>query len=168
MERDLRVNQRIRASRVRLVDETGKQVGIVSIKDALRYAEEKGLDLVEVAPNADPPVCRVMDYGKYKYQQQIKDRKGKKAQHVIKIKELRLRPNIDRNDLRLKIEKAREFLKEGNKVKFTLLFRGRELAHTELGYELMKTVCEELEEHANIERPPKGEGRTIVTILSPK
>jgi len=109
-----------------------------------------------------------MDYGRYKYQQQIKDRKGKKAQHIIKIKELRLRPNIDKNDLRLKLERAKEFLQEGNKVKFTLLFRGRELAHTELGYELMKNVCDELSEIANIERPPRGEGRTIVAVLGPK
>ncbi|MCK4448783.1 MAG: translation initiation factor IF-3, partial [Candidatus Marinimicrobia bacterium] len=129
MEKRLRINEKITCRSVRLIDENGKQVGIISSTEALKIAEEHGLDLVEIAPQADPPVCKIMDFGKYKYQQQMRDRQSKKKQHVIKLKELRFRPRIGEHDLIMKINRARKFLNDGCKVKITLMFRGRELAH---------------------------------------
>jgi len=151
-----------------LIDENGKQIGIVSSSDALKTAEEHGLDLVEIAPKADPPVCKIMDFSKYKYQQQMKDRESKKKQHVIKIKELRFRPRIGEHDLIMKINRAKEFLTSGYKVKITLMFRGRELAHKEDGFKLVERVTEELSDVAEVDKAPMNEGRTIISFLTSK
>jgi len=153
---------------VRLIDENGKQVGIISSTEALKIAEEHGLDLVEIAPQADPPVCKIMDFGKYKYQQQMRDRQSKKKQHVIKLKELRFRPRIGEHDLIMKINRARKFLNDGCKVKITLMFRGRELAHKEDGFNLIERVIKELSDVSVIDKAPVSEGRTIISFLISK
>lgn len=153
---------------MRLIDENGKQVGIISSTEALKIAEEHGLDLVEIAPQADPPVCKIMDFGKYKYQQQMKDRQSKKKQHVIKLKELRFRPRIGEHDLIMKINRARKFLNDGCKVKITLMFRGRELAHKEDGFNLIERVIKELSDVSVVDKAPVSEGRTIISFLISK
>lgn len=153
---------------MRLIDENGKQVGIISSTEALKIAEEHGLDLVEIAPQADPPVCKIMDFGKYKYQQQMRDRQSKKKQHVIKLKELRFRPRIGEHDLIMKINRARKFLNDGCKVKITLMFRGRELAHKEDGFNLIERVIKELSDVSVIDKAPVSEGRTIISFLISK
>lgn len=153
---------------MRLIDENGKQVGIISSTEALKIAEEHGLDLVEIAPQADPPVCKIMDFGKYKYQQQMRDRQSKKKQHVIKLKELRFRPRIGEHDLIMKINRARKFLNDGCKVKITLMFRGRELAHKEDGFNLIERVIEELSDVSVVDKAPVSEGRTIISFLISK
>ncbi len=153
---------------MRLIDENGKQVGIISSTEALKIAEEHGLDLVEIAPQADPPVCKIMDFGKYKYQQQMRDRQSKKKQHVIKLKELRFRPRIGEHDLIMKINRARKFLNDGCKVKITLMFRGRELAHKEDGFNLIERVVEELSDVSVVDKAPVSEGRTIISFLISK
>ncbi|MFA4920758.1 MAG: translation initiation factor IF-3 [Candidatus Neomarinimicrobiota bacterium] len=164
----MRVNDQIRSQTVRLIDSDGTQVGIVSNKEALRLSEDRGLDLVEVSPNTNPPVCKIMDYGKYRYQQQMKERESKKKQHVIKIKEVRFRPHIGEHDLEMKINAARRFLGEGCKVKITLMFRGREMAHQETGTELVQKIIERLADVGTPEKNPLHEGRTIVTYLIAK
>ncbi len=153
---------------MRLIDENGKQVGIISSTEALKIAEEHGLDLVEIAPQADPPVCKIMDFGKYKYQQQMRDRQSKKKQHVIKLKELRFRPRIGEHDLIMKINRARKFLNDGCKVKITLMFRGRELAHKEDGFNLIERVIKELSDVSVVDKAPVSEGRTIISFLISK
>ena len=153
---------------MRLIDENGKQVGIISSTEALKIAEEHGLDLVEIAPQADPPVCKIMDFGKYKYQQQMRDRQSKKKQHVIKLKELRFRPRIGEHDLIMKINRARKFINDGCKVKITLMFRGRELAHKEDGFNLIERVIEELSDVSVVDKAPVSEGRTIISFLISK
>jgi len=153
---------------VRLIGADNKQVGVVNIREALNLAEEAGLDLVEVAPTANPPVCKIMDFGKYRFQLQMKERESKKKQHVIKIKEVRFRPNIGEHDLQMKVNAARKFLKDGFKVKITLLFRGREMAHQETGVELVKKIIEQLADVGVPEKNPLQEGRTIVTYLIAK
>jgi len=153
---------------VRLIDENGKQVGIISSTEALKIAEEHGLDLVEIAPQTDPPVCKIMDFGKYKYQQQMRDRQSKKKQHVIKLKELRFRPRIGEHDLIMKINRARKFLNDGCKVKITLMFRGRELAHKEDGFNLIERVIKELSDVSVVDKAPVSEGRTIISFLISK
>ncbi|MBL7135700.1 MAG: translation initiation factor IF-3 [Candidatus Marinimicrobia bacterium] len=168
MEKRLRINERITCPSVRLIDENGKQVGIISSTEALKIAEEHGLDLVEIAPQADPPVCKIMDFGKYKYQQQMRDRQSKKKQHVIKLKELRFRPRIGEHDLIMKINRARKFLNDGCKVKITLMFRGRELAHKEDGFNLIERVVEELSDVSVVDKAPVSEGRTIISFLISK
>ena len=163
-----RVNDEIRAREIRLVGETGEQMGIMSPRDALLIAAENGLDLVEVAPAAKPPVCRIMDVGRYKYEQSKREREAKKRQHVISIKEVKLRPNIEENDFQTKIRNAIRFLEEGDKVKVTIMFRGREMSHPELGKELLERVAEVIKELGNIERGAKLEGRNMSMIVSPK
>lgn len=153
---------------MRLIGADNKQIGVVTIREALNLAEEAGLDLVEVAPTANPPVCKIMDFGKYRFQQQMKERESKKKQHVIKIKEVRFRPNIGDHDLQMKINAARKFLKDGFKVKITLLFRGREMAHQETGVELVKRILEQLSDVGVPEKNPLMEGRTIITYLIAK
>jgi translation initiation factor IF-3 len=150
------------------VDETGKQLGIVPIEEALTIASERGLDLVEVAPEAQPPVCRIMDYGKYKYDLSKKEKASRKRQHTVQVKEIRFRPKIDEHDLMFKIKHARKFLEEGNRVKVTVLFRGREMAHREFGTRLLQRVKEELEDVAKVEREPQMEGRLMVMHLAKK
>lgn len=154
--------------KVRLIDEKGQQVGIVSKDEALRLAEEAGLDLVEVAPEASPPVCRIMDFGKYKYEKSKKEKESKKKQHVITVKEIRMRPKTDDHDLETKLKQARKFLENKNKVKFTVIFRGREMAYQEMGYNILEKVMENLSDIAKAESMPKMEGRRMIMVLTNK
>ncbi len=151
-----------------MIDPEGRQLGILSIKEALAKAEEANLDLVEVAPDATPPVCRIMDYGKYQYERSKKEKEGRKRQHIIVVKELRLRPKTDPHDLEIKLRKAREFLEHKYKVKFTVIFRGREMAYQDMGRELLNRVMEELQELGEPEGKPKMEGRRMTLVLSSK
>ncbi len=153
---------------MRLIDAEGEQAGVVSIEEALRMAEEAELDLVEVAPNAEPPVCRIMDYGKYKFEQSKKLQAARKKQKQIQVKEIKFRPGTDEGDYRVKLRNLVRFLSEGDKAKVTLRFRGREMAHQELGRELLQRVEKDLEEYATVEQFPKMEGRQMVMVLSPK
>jgi len=163
----LRINDRIRTSPVRLIDENNVQVGIVSIKEALERAQEAGLDLVEVAPNSTPPVCRIMDFGKYIYEQKRKIKLSQKKQHTVVLKEIRLRPKIDDHDRDIKIGHAAKFLEKGNKVQFTILFRGREMMHVEQGYELMDQIVQMLQEHGKLERKAQMLGRRMTMVMAP-
>lgn len=162
-----RINQRIRAREVRVIDEAGTQLGIMDIRDALRAADEKDLDLVEVAPNANPPVCRLMDYGKYLYEKQKRERESRKSQKQIEIKEVRLRPKTGEHDIQVVLTKARKFLKDGAKVRVRIRFRGREIVHRDVALDLMKRVAEELSEESVIESRPGYEGRSMVMLLAP-
>jgi translation initiation factor IF-3 len=162
-----RVNERIRIREVRLIDENGEQVGIIPTFDALQMARERGLDLVEVAPNAMPPVCRLMDYGKFRYEQSRKERESRRHQHVIELKEVRIRPKIDDHDLSTKGRQAAKFLDAGDKVKVTVLFRGREMAHPDLGKALLDQLAEQLRTHGAVEQPPRMEGRTMTMFMAP-
>lgn len=163
-----RVNRRIQAREVRLIDEEGGQRGIVSTRQALEMAEEVGLDLVEVAPQAKPPVCKLMDYGKFKYIQKQKAKEAKRNSTQIQVKEVKLRPKTDDNDVQTKIRHIRRFLSEGDKAKVTVMFRGREITHKDRGLNVLNKIQAELEEEANVELRPKMEGRTMIMILSPK
>ncbi len=147
---------------------SGEQLGIMPTKEALRLAEEQHLDLVEVAPKAKPPVCRIMDFGKYRYEQQKREKEAKKKQKVITIKEVKLRPNIEQHDFDVKLKNALRFVQEGNKVKVTIMFRGREMSHPELGKEVLKRVAEQMKDLVSIERDAKLEGRNMIMILAPK
>ena len=167
-EQKVRVNDQIRISPIRLIDERGGQVGIVSIEEARDRAGRVGLDLVEVAPAARPPVCRLMDYGKYKYNAARKAKEAKKKQHHIQIKEVKFRPGIELHDYEFKLRHARRFLGEGNKVKLTMMFRGRQLSHPEIGLAVLRRVTEDLEEVAKIEMRPVREGRTMTMVLAPR
>ena len=161
------VNENITAKEVRLINENGDQVGIVAIDVALRMAEEAGYDLVNISPKADPPVCRIMDYGKYKYEQSKKEREAKKNQRTITVKEVKLRPNIEDHDFQTKAKNAAKFLSGGDKVKVTIMFRGREITHPELGQELCERFAEELSSVAKVEKAAKVEGRNMIMILAP-
>jgi len=151
-----------------LVSETGEQLGIMHPKDALNLALTKGLDLVEVAPSAKPPVCKIMDIGKYKYEQSKREREARKKQRIISVKEVKLRPNIEDHDFETKAKNAIRFLEDGDKVKVTIMFRGRELSHPELGRQLLVRVAELVQEMATVEKNPKLEGKNMTMILSPK
>ena len=153
---------------MRLVDENGEQVGVVSIEDALDRAYGVNLDLVEVSPNADPPVCKIIDYGKLKYEEQKKANFARKRQKTIDVKEIKLRPNIDTHDYEVKMRNARRFIAEGDKVKVTLRFRGREMAHQELGAQVLERVRDELDEIAKVEQMPKFEGRQPIMVMTPR
>lgn len=166
--KEFRVNEEIRAREIRVVDPEGKQLGIMSAREALRLAEELQLDLVEVAPQARPPVCRLMDFGRYKYEQSKREREARKRQRVVELKEIKFRPRIEEHDFRVKLRNATRFLNEGDKVKFTIIFRGREIVHTQLGEQLMNRLASELAELATVERAPRLEGRQMVMILAPK
>ena len=163
-----RVNEDIRSSSVRLIDDAGEMIGVITLVDALERAEEAGLDLVEVSPNSEPPVCKILDYGKYKYEAQKKKAEARKKQKVIEVKEIKMRPNIDDNDYNIKMRNIVRFLGEGDKVKVTLRFRGRELVHQDLGAQLLTRVRDELDEIAKVEQFPKMEGRQMVMVISPK
>lgn len=166
--KDLRINNAIRAKEVRLIDSDGNQRGVASTSEALAMAREAGLDLVEIAPQAVPPVCRILDYGKYKFDQEKRIRDSKKKQKLVKIKEIRMQPKIEKHDLEFKTNHIREFLDDGNKVKVTVRFRGREMAHTELGRVVLDKVLEILDNSCVIERPPLMEGRFMSMTLNPK
>ncbi|MBW8308846.1 MAG: translation initiation factor IF-3 [Candidatus Paracaedibacteraceae bacterium] len=162
-----RVNQEITAREVRLVGADGEMVGVVSRQEALRRAAEARLDLVEVSPHAEPPVCKILDYGKYKYEQQKKKVEAKKNQRVIEVKEIQMRPVIDENDFQVKLRAIHRFLTEGNKVKVAIRFRGREITHQELGMEVVNRVKDSVGETAKVDQAPKLEGRQILMVLSP-
>ncbi len=164
----INVNRRIRAKEIRLIDPDGKQLGVLPFKEALETAESHGLDLVEVAPNVSPPVCRIMDYGRYKYQQNKKLQEAKKRQSTFQVKEIKLRPRTGEHDFQVKMRHAKRFLDHRDKVKVSVIFRGREMAHTELGVGLLKRVVEETSEFASVEQGARREGRIMVMILAPK
>lgn len=161
-----RINREIEVPSVRLVDAEGEMQGVVPIREALMRAEEAGLDLVEVSPNADPPVCKILDYGKYKYEAQKKKNEAKKKQKVIEVKEIKMRPNIDDHDYDVKLRAATKFLEEGHKVKVTLRFRGREMAHQDLGMNVLTRVRDQLDPLSKVEQHPKMEGRQMVMVLA--
>ncbi|MDD3158713.1 translation initiation factor IF-3 [Anaeromusa sp.] len=164
----MRINEEIRVREVRVTTAEGEQLGIMQVRDALQMAIEQNLDLVEVAPTARPPVCRIMDYGKFKYEQQKRDKEAKKKQKIVTIKEVKLRPNIEDHDFDVKKKNALRFLEDGDKVKVTIMFRGRELSHPELGRVLLVRMAKELADIANVERDPKLEGKNMIMILNPK
>jgi len=163
----LKINREIRAPQVRLIGKDGKQVGVVAITEAQAQAKQDGLDLVEISPNANPPVCKIVDYGKLRYQMTKKERESKKAQHQAKLKEVKVKPNIDEHDLQVKIKRAREFLEKGNKVRVTCMFRGREMARPELGQKVALRIVEELSDISQTESPPKQLGRNFSLVLAP-
>ncbi len=162
-----RVNDQIDAREVRLVDENGRMVGIVPLREALARARDLGLDLVEVAPQATPPVCKILDYGKFKYEQQKKAAAARKKQKQVELKEIKMRPNIDENDYQVKMRKVKEFLEEGDKVKITMRFRGREVTHPEIAMQVMDRVREDVAELGKVEQMPRLEGRQMVMVLAP-
>ena len=163
----MRVNERIRIREVRLIDEDGSQLGVVPTQEALQAARDKGLDLVEVAPNANPPVARLMDYGKYRYEESRKEREARKKQKQAQVKEIRFTPNIDTHDLETKVRHARKFLSAGDKVKVAVRFRGRQNLHRDLGRDLLLHVIELLEDIAQVDQMPRSEGRDMSMLLSP-
>ena len=162
------INEQIRDKEVRLIGPDGEQLGIVSSKEAQKIADEAGLDLVKIAPNAKPPVCKVIDYGKYRYELARKEKEAKKKQKTIELKEIRLTPNIEENDLNTKINAAKKFLEKGNKVKITLRFRGREMAHMNSSKHILDDFAESLSDVAVVEKAPKVEGRSIGMVLAEK
>jgi translation initiation factor IF-3 len=163
-----RINEAIRAREVRLIDENGQNVGIVSKFDALAKATEAGLDLVEISPDAEPPVCKILDFGKFKYQEQKKAAEARKNQKVVEIKEIKMRPGIDDHDYDVKMRAMQRFFEEGDKVKVTLRFRGREMAHQHLGMDVLKRVKADTEALAKVESEPRFEGKQMVMVLAPK
>lgn len=166
--KEAEINWNIKASEVRVIDGEGKQIGILPLKEAIRLAEEQGLDLVAVAAHANPPVCRIMNYGKYKYQQSKRIQEARKHQTVVQVKEVKVRPRTEEHDFQFKMRHVKRFLEEGNKVKISMLFRGREIVHPEYGKELLDRIIEECKDRMVIEQPPRLEGRSMVMILAPK
>ena len=162
------MNEDIRVPRVLLIDQNGEKQGEMPISAALEAAEEAGLDLVEIVPNANPPVCKILDYGKFKFQEQKKKNEARKRQKIVELKEIKLRPNIDIHDYDVKAKSMTRFFEEGDKVKVTLRFRGREMAHPELGMKLLNKVKADFDELAKVEHEPKMEGRQMIMILAPK
>lgn len=160
------INERIRDREVRLISQNGEQLGIMSAREAMKIAREAELDLVKISPNAKPPVCKIIDYGKYKYEQTRKEKEARKKQKIIEIKEVRLSPNIDSNDLNTKVMAARKFIGKGNKVKVTLRFRGREMAHAYNSKHILEDFAAQLSDIATVDKPPKMEGRTMVMFLA--
>ncbi|MBW7859855.1 MAG: translation initiation factor IF-3 [Rhodocyclaceae bacterium] len=167
-EKKQRVNDEINAPEVRLVGDDGEQLGIVSLSRAMNIAEEAGLDLVEIAPMAQPPVCKVMDFGKFKYQEQKKAHEARLKQKQVQVKEVKLRPGTDENDYQIKLRNLKRFLGEGDKAKVTLRFRGREMAHQEIGMRQLERIRTDLEEIALVEQMPKMEGRQMVMVIAPR
>jgi translation initiation factor IF-3 len=163
-----RINRRIRIPQVRVIKDDGEQLGVIPTSEALALAEERGLDLVEVSPKARPPVCKIMDYGKYMYQLNKRAKEAKKRQHVTVVKEVKMRPKIEPHDYDFKLRHAREFLAAGDKVKVTIIFRGRELAHKELGRRIMERAIEDLDDAANVEVAIRAEGRSMIMVLAAK
>lgn len=164
----IRANNRIRAKEARVIDENGEQMGVVPVAEGLRLAKEKNLDLVEVAPKANPPVCRIMDFSKYKYEQEKKERLARKKQKIVHIKEIKIKPNIEEHDYQTKLRHLKRFLGRGDKTKITLMFRGREMAHVDIGRNLMDKLMKDLSELAEVEKMPALEGRFIVMVMVPK
>ncbi len=162
-----RINQEIQAPQVRVIDEEGTMLGVYTPADALKLAQDRGFDLIEIAPTAKPPTCRIMDYGKWKYENKKKQAVAKKKQNVINTKEIQLRPRTDEHDLDVKLRHARRFLMDGDKVKVNLRFYGREMAHQEVGMDLLKKVAARLDDVANVEVPPKMEGRQLFVLFAP-
>ncbi|AGA65453.1 translation initiation factor IF-3 [Brachyspira pilosicoli] len=162
-----RINQFITAPEVRVVHDEKGSLGIMSIKDALALAKEEGSDLVEIVPTAEPPVCKIINYGKYKFDIQKKSKEAKKKQKSVQLKEIKMRPQISIHDYNFKMKHIREFLDEGNKVKITIMFRGREMAHTEFGYDLINKIIQDLENEASTEKPAKLEGKNLSAVLNP-
>ncbi len=166
--KEVNINWDIRAPEIRVIDAAGKQVGVLPLKEAMRIADEQGLDLVEVAPNSNPPVCRIMNYGKYKYQQSKRTQEARKHQTIIQVKEVKVRPRTEEHDFQFKLRHVKRFLIEGNKVKISMLFRGREIAHPEFGKDLLNRFLEEAKDLMVLEQAPRLEGRNMVMILAPK
>ncbi len=162
------INEQIRDREVRLISKDGEQLGIMSAREAYRRAQEAELDLVKIAPGAKPPVCKIIDYGKYKYELTRKEKEAKKKQKIVEVKEVRLSPNIDTNDLNTKVNNARKFITKGNKVKVTLRFRGREMAHVQQSKHILDDFAKQLEEVASVEKPAKLEGRNMSMVLTVK
>ena len=163
-----RTNEQITASEVRVISSSGKQLGVISIREALNAAEDEGFDLVEVSPAANPPVCKIIDYGKLKYREQKSKKEAKKKQKTIEVKEIKMRPGIDTHDYNVKVKALSKFINGGNKVKVSMRFRGREMEHQNLGFDLLKKLTEEVIEYAKVEVPPKSEGKQIMMILVPQ
>ena len=163
-----RVNEEIRIPQVRLIDQDGEMIGVMSSREALQRAYSVGLDLVEISPNAEPPVCKVLDFGKFKYEQQKKRNEAKKKQKVIEIKEIKVRPNIDENDYQVKMRAMKSFIEEGDKVKVTLRFRGREMAHQDIGVRVLERIRSEMDGMSKVEQMPRMENRQMVMVLSPR
>jgi translation initiation factor IF-3 len=168
VDKRIRINEQIRISPIRLIDDKGEQVGIVALEEARQRAEEKSLDLVEVAPDARPPVVRMMDYGKFKYEEARAARDARKKQHTIQVKEVKFRPGIEEHDYDFKMRHARRFLEEGNKVKLTMMFRGRQVTHPELGMKVLERVTADLQDIAKVEAFPSFEGRQMSMVLAPQ
>ncbi|MDI6871978.1 MAG: translation initiation factor IF-3 [Bacillota bacterium] len=164
----MRVNDQIRVREVLVIDEDGTKLGVLPVREALRLADEKEVDLVEVAPNAKPPVCKLMDYGRFRYEQAKREREARKKQHVTELKEVRMTPKIEDHDFAVKTRATEKFLREGDKVKVVIRFRGREIVHADLAQKLMLQMAKQLNEVGGIEREPKVEGRNMIMILSPK
>lgn len=163
----MKVNREIRAPKVRVIGPTGEQIGVIPLYEALAMAEEAGLDLVEMAAGSNPPVCKIIDYGKFRYDQTKKEKESKKAQHQVKVKEIKIKPNIDDHDLDTKTKHARKFLSEGDKVKITCTFRGREIVRPERGRQHIEKICELLEDLGTVESPPKLLGKMLSVVLAP-
>lgn len=163
----MKYNNQIRAKNVRLIGIDGKQVGVVTLQEALNIAKEAGVDLVEVVPNAEPPVCKVIDFGKFRYDQTKRKREGKKAQHQVKVKEVKFKPNIDTHDYEFKLKRARSFLEKGNKVRVVCFFRGREMLHKDIGQKVFADFIHSLEDVGTPESDPKLMGRTLATVIAP-
>jgi len=166
--KELLINEAIRDKEIRVIGADGSQLGIMSARDAQQIANEQNLDLVKIAPQATPPVCRIMDYGKYRFEQAKREKEARKNQRIIEIKEIRLSLNIDVGDLNTKVKQATKFLKEGNKLKVSIRFRGREMAHPELGREVMDRFAEQMAEYGTVEKPPKLEGRHMLMFIAAK
>jgi translation initiation factor IF-3 len=163
-----RVNEEIRIPQVRLIDQDGEMQGVLTVREAMQRAFSVGLDLVEISPNADPPVCKILDFGKFKYEQQKKRNEAKKKQKVIEIKEIKVRPNIDENDYQVKMRAMKSFIEEGDKVKVTLRFRGREMAHQDIGVRVLERIRAEMDTTSKVEQMPRMENRQMVMVLSPR
>lgn len=163
----MRINKQIRAAKVRVINSQGEQVGVVTVEEALQLASAEGLDLVEISPQAEPPVCKIIDYGKFRYQQTKKEKENKKAQHQAKLKEIKMKPNIDEHDFQVKLKKARDFILKGDKVKVTCVFRGREILHSAIGKTVVTRFCDALEDVANVESHAKLLGRSLSLVLAP-
>ncbi|MDG6094130.1 translation initiation factor IF-3 [Acetobacter sp. AN02] len=163
-----RVNEEIRVPQVRLIDQDGEMLGVFPMREALARAYGEGLDLLEISPNAEPPVCKILDYGKFKYEQQKKRNETRKKQKIIEIKEVKVRPNIDENDYQVKMRAMKSFIGDGDKVKVTLRFRGREMAHQDLGVKVLERIRTDMEEEAKVEQMPRLENRQMVMVLAPR
>jgi translation initiation factor IF-3 len=168
INKELRINERIRARECRLIGAEGEQLGVVNVREALFMARDRGLDLIEVAPTAAPPVCKIMDYGKYKYDQGKREREARKKQHVSEMKGIKMRPNIDEHDFDFKLKHTQKFLQDGDKVKITVIFRSREITHPEIARRSLEKIIEETADIGVVEKSPGMEGRTMTMILSPK